>query len=87
MFENSSNSFYKEVNLIGLQASYEGEEFFGKTREELIALFGEPADSNSADQLVYRTKRNQYRTTFYFDSKTGECYRVEIRRHEDNLVR
>ncbi|MDE7045698.1 MAG: hypothetical protein K2O97_11935 [Acetatifactor sp.] len=87
VFEISAKSMDKDGNLTGLQAPYEGEEFFGKTREELIALFGEPADSNSADQLVYRTKRNQYRTTFYFDSKTGECYRVEIRRHEDNLVR
>ena len=87
VFEIAAKSMDKDGNLTGLQATYEGEEFFGKTKEELIALFGEPADSGSASQLVYRTSRNQYKTIFYFDSKTDECYRVEIKRHEDNLVR
>ena len=87
VFEIAAKSRDKEGNPTGLQATYEGEEFFGKTREEVIALFGEPADSDSSDKLVYRTKRNQYRTVFYFDSKTDECYRLEIYRHEDNLVR
>ncbi len=87
VFEISAKSRDKDGTPTGLQAAYEGQEFFGKTREELIALFGEPADSGSSDQLVYRTKRNQYKTIFYFDSKTNECYRIEIKRHEDGLVR
>ena len=87
VFEIAAKSMDKDGNLTGLQATYEGEEFFGKTKEELIALFGEPADSGSASQLVYRSSRNQCKTIFYFDSKTDECYRVEIKRHEDNLVR
>lgn len=87
VFEIAAKSRDKEGNPTGLQATYEGVEFFGKTREELIALLGEPADSGSSDQLVYKTARNQYRTTFYFDAKTNECYRLEIKRHEDNLVR
>lgn len=87
VFEIAAKSRDKEGNPTGLQATYEGEEFFGKTKEDLIALFGEPADSGSSDQLVYRTARNQYKTIFYFDSKTDECYRLEIYRHEDNLVR
>ena len=87
VFEIAAKSRDNDGNLTGLQASYEGEEFFGKTREELIALLGEPADSGSADQLVYRSRRNQYRTVFYFDSQTDQCYRLEIKRHEDNLVR
>lgn len=87
VFEISAKSRDKEGNPTGLQATYEGVEFFGKTKEELITLLGEPADSGSSDQLVYRTARNQYKTIFYFDSKTDECYRLEIYRHEDNLVR
>ena len=87
VFEIAAKSRDKEGNPTGLQATYEGEEFFGKTKEDLITLFGEPADSGSSDQLVYRSKRNQYKTVFFFDSKTDECYRVEIYRHEDNLVR
>ena len=87
VFEISAKSKDKDGNLTGLQATYEAEEFFGKTKEELIALFGEPADSGSSDQLVYRSARNQYKTVFYFDSKTDECYRLEIYRHEDNLAR
>ena len=87
VFEIAAKSMDNDGNPTGLQATYEGEEFFGKTREELIALFGEPADSGSSSQLVYRSSRKQYKTTFYFDSKTDECYRIEIDRHEDNLVR
>lgn len=87
VFEIAAKSMDKDGNPTGLQATYEGKEFFGKTKEELIALFGEPADSSSASQLVYRSSRNQYRTIFYIDSKTDVCYRVEIKRHEDNLVR
>lgn len=87
VFEIAAKSMDKDGTPTGLQATYEGEEFFGKTKEELIALFGEPADSGSASQLVYRSSRNQYKTIFYFDSKTNECYRIEIDRHEDNLVR
>lgn len=87
VFEIAAKSRDKEGNPTGLQATYEGEEFFGKTREELITLFGEPADNNSSNQLVYRSSRKQYKTIFYFDSKTDECYRIEILRHEDNLVR
>lgn len=87
IFEISAKSVDKDGNLTGLQATYEGEEFFGKTKEELIALFGEPADNSSSDKLVYRSPRKQYKTTFYFDSRTNLCIRVEIKRHEDNLVR
>lgn len=86
VFEISAKSEDKEGNLTGLQATYEGEEFFGKTREELIALFGEPDDSSSNSQLVYQSFRKRYKTTFYFNSSTNVCIRIEIDRHEDNLV-
>lgn len=87
VFEITAKSRDKEGNPTGLQAAYEGEEFFGKTKEELIALFGEPAEESVSYQLIYRSKKKQYKTTFYFDSKTHECYLVEIDRRESNLAR
>lgn len=87
VFEITAKSKDKEGNLTGLQATYEGKEFFGKTKEELIALFGEPAEESVSYQLVYKSKKKRYRTTFYFDTKTHECYLVEIKRGESNLAR
>lgn len=87
VFEITAKSQDKDGNPTGLQATYEGEEFFGKTKEELIELFGEPAEESVSYQLVYKSKKKRYRTTFYFDSKTHECYMVKIARGESNLVR
>ncbi len=87
VFEITAKSQDKAGNPTGLQATYEGKEFFGKTKEELIALFGEPAEESVSYQLVYRSKKKQYKTTFYFDTKTHECYLIEINRRESNLVR
>ncbi len=87
VFEITAKARDKEGNLTGLEATYNGESFFGKTKEELIELFGEPEKDEKEDKLIYRTSRNHYKTTFYFDKDTGECYLVEIKRHEDNLAR
>lgn len=87
VFEITAKSMDKEGNLTGLQATYEGQEFFGKTKEELIALFGEPAEESVSYQLIYRSEKRKYKTTFYFDTKTKECYLVEIDRRESNLAR
>lgn len=87
VFEISAKSVDNEGNLTGLQALYEGEEFFGKTREELIELFGEPYEEGVNDTLVYRSEKKKYKTTFWIDSKTGKCYRIEIDRKEANLAR
>ncbi len=87
VFEITAKSKDKAGNLTGLQATYEGKEFFGKTKDELIALFGEPAEESVSYQLVYRSKKKQYKTTFYFDTKTHECYLIEIDRKESNLAR
>lgn len=87
VFEITAKSRDKEGNPTGLQATYEGKEFFGKTKDELIALFGEPAEESVSYQLVYKSKKKRYRTTFYFDTKTQECYLVEIKRGESDLVR
>lgn len=87
IFEISAKSEDKEGNPTGLQATYEGKEFFGKTKEELIALFGEPAEESVSYMLVYRSEKKKYKTTFYFDTKTKQCYRVEIDRREANLAR
>lgn len=87
IFEISAKSRDNDGNLTGLQVTYNGQEVFGKTKEELIALFGEPSKEPSADRMIYYTKRNKYATFFYFDSTTDECYLVEIHRSERGLVR
>lgn len=87
VFEISAKSMDKEGNLTGLQALYEGEEFFGKTREELIALFGEPYEESVDYMLIYRSGKKKYKTTFWFDAKTDQCYLIEIDRKESNLAR
>jgi hypothetical protein len=87
IFEISAKSRDNDGNLTGLQVTYNGEEVFGKTKAELTALFGEPSKELTSDKIVYYTKRNQYSTYFYFDSKTEECYLVEIHRREKGLVR
>lgn len=87
VFEITAKSRDKDGNLTGLQATYKGEEFFGKTKEELIALFGEPTEEGMSDRLIYRSEKKKYKTVFYFDTKTKECYEVEIDRKESNLAR
>ncbi len=87
IFEITAKSRDKEGNLTNLEATYNGEHFFGKTKEELISLFGEPDEESVSYLLVYKTKRKNYKTTFTFDTHTGECYMVEIDRYEKGLVR
>lgn len=87
VFEISAKYMDKAGNLTGLKATYEGKEFFGKTKEELIGIFGEPAEESVSYMLVYRSRKKQYKTTFYFDTKTKRCYSVEIDRRESNLAR
>lgn len=87
VFEISAKSKDKEGNLTGLQVLYEGEEVFGKTKEELIELFGDPYEESVDYMLVYRSEKKKYKTTFWFDTKTDECYMLEIDRKESNLAR
>lgn len=87
VFEITAKSRDKDGNLTGLKATYEGEEFFGKTKEQLIALFGEPYEESVDYMLVYRSEKKKYKTTFWFDTKTDECYMIEIDRKESNLAR
>ena len=86
IFEISAKSHNKEGEATGLQATYNGQEFFGKTKNELINMFGEPGKESADSKLIYYSKKKQYTTTFYFDDD-GACYCVEIRHKEDNLVR
>lgn len=87
IFEITAKSRDKEGNPTNLSATYNGETFFGKTKEELLSLFGEPAEESVSYLLVYKTKRKNYKTTFTFDTHTGECYMIEIDRYEKGLVR
>lgn len=87
VFEITAKSRDKEGNPTGLQVLYEGEEVFGKTKEQVIELFGEPYEEGVNDTLVYRSEKKKYKTTFKFDKETGQCYMLEIDRRESNLAR
>lgn len=84
IFEISAKSHNKEGEATGLEATYNGEEFFGETKDDLIDMFGEPGKDTDDSKLIYYSKKKQYTTTFYFDD--GGCYCVEIRHKEDNLI-
>lgn len=77
----------EEGNSTGLKATYNGQEFFGKTKDELIGLFGEPSKESVSYLLVYTSENKYYTTTFHFDTKTDDCYLVEVNRYEKGLVR
>ena len=85
VFEISAKSYNKEGIATGLEATYNGEEFFGKTKKELVKLFGESPKETDDSKLIYYSKKKQYTTTFYFD-EDGACYCVEIKHKEDNLI-
>lgn len=87
VFEITMKSHDKEGNLTGLDVTYEGEAFFGKTKEELITLFGEPYQETEDYKLEYRSEKKKYKIIFRFDDDTGECYFLEIDRRESNLAR
>ena len=87
IFEITAKSKNKDNNETGLKATYNGKEFFGKTKEELISQFGEPDEEKVSYELIYKSKNKKYRTTFTFDTETKECYYIEIDRYEEKLAR
>lgn len=88
IFEITANSRNSEGIPTGLSARVNDVDVFGKTKEELIEAFGEDYAVDAPDgKLRYYTRRKQYSITFSFDEKTGECFRVFIRRTEDSVIR